>query len=302
MLIYDRMISNQTSAKPYSAASFTVDKRSNLSHTELLKEYIEPSVPVVLTDAAANWKAMGKLTPQYFKEHYGQVSKTISGVTYQMADVLDMILASDPEKRAPYPYNFDIKKYFPELMPDFKPELIFGKSDRINHPLLPKILLNGTTCYEIFFGGKGSFFPFVHIDALNLHTQITQIYGSKDFILYPPEQTPYMYPSADNPKFSWVDIFNPNYEKYPLFKNTKPVRVTVNQGETIVFPTGWWHSTQIHEPCISYAQAHLNAANWDSFIDDNYRALTKKLSFLALPILAYGKIAGKIMDQQENPI
>lgn len=294
------MVSSQI--KPKFDASFTVDKRSNLSHAELLKEYIEPSIPVVLADAVQNWPAMGKFTPQYFKEHYGQVTKTIKGVTYKMADVLDTILENDAAKRAPYPFNFDIEKYFPELLPDLKPEIIFGKSDRINHPLLPKLLLHGTVCYEIFFGGKGSFFPFVHVDALCLHTQITQLYGSKDFILYPPEQTPYMYPSKENPKFSWVDIFNPDYEKYPLFKNTKPVRVTVNQGETIIFPTGWWHSTQIHEPCISFARSHLNAANWDLFIADNYRALKRRISVLASPILVYGKIAGDMMNRQERRI
>lgn len=290
-----------TQPKP-SHTVFTIDKRSNLSQADLIKDYVEPSVPVVLTDAARNWKAMGKLTPQYFKENYGQVAKEINGVSYQMADVVDRIIAASPENQAPYPYNFNIKQYFPELLPDFEPEILFSKSDRINHPLLPKLLLHGTTPYEIFLGGQGSFFPFLHIDALNLHTQITQIYGSKDFILYPPEQTPYLYPSADNPKFCRVDIFNPDYEKYPLFKKAKPVKFTLDEGETLLFPTGWWHSTQIHEPCISFGRSQLNASNWDLFIADNYRAMKKRVSFLALPLLFYGKIAGSMMTRQEEPV
>jgi histone arginine demethylase JMJD6 len=295
------MVSNQTQPKPQADAIFTIDKRSNISQVDLIKDYIEPSIPVVLTDAARDWGAMAKLTPQYFKENYGHISKEINGVNYKMADVVDMIIQATPEKQAPYPYNFNIKKYFPELLQDFKPEILYSKSDRINHPLLPKILFNGTTPYEIFLGGKGSFFPFLHIDALNLHTQITQIYGSKDFILYPPEQTPYLYPNADNKKFSRVDIFNPDYEKYPLFKKAKPLKFTLNERETLLFPTGWWHSTQIHEPCISFGRSQLNAANWDLFIADN-KAMKKKISFLASPLLAYGKIAGGIMNRQERKV
>lgn len=294
------MVSTQPQPQPKAATVFTIDKRSNLSQTELIKEYIEPSVPVVLVDAAHNWKAMGKLTPQYFKEKYGNVTKKIQGVDYKMADVVDLIMQASPENKAPYPYNFNLKKFFPELLPDFKPEILYSKSDRINHPLLPKIFLHGTTPYEIFLGGKGSFFPFLHIDALNLHTQITQIYGSKDFILYPPEQTPYLYPSKENPKFSWVDVFNPDYEKYPLFKKAQPLKFTLNQGETLLFPTGWWHTTQINEPCISFGRSQLNASNWDNFIEDNYLAFKKKVSFLASPILTYGKIAGNIMNKQES--
>lgn len=297
------MVSDQIKPKTKTDAVFTIEKRSNLSQQELIKEYIEPSIPVVLTaDATLNWKATGKFTPQFFKENYGGLTKTIRGVSYKMADVIDLILEGNPDKKAPYPYNFDMQKYFPELLDDLKPEIIFGKSDRINHPLLPKILLHGTTAYEIFFGGKGSFFPFLHVDALKLHTQITQLYGSKDFILFSPDQTPFLYPSKENPKFSWIDIFNPDYEKYPLFKNAKPTKVTVNEGETIIFPTGWWHSTQIHEPCISFGRSQLNAANWDGFISDNYLALKKRISFFASPILAYGKIAGSIINKQESKI
>lgn len=295
------MILNQTIAKPKST-SFSIDKRSNLSRQELIKEYIEPSVPVVLTDAIKNWKAYGKFTFQYFKDNYGEVSKEIGGVNYKMADVIDMILAENPDQKTPYPYNFNIKKYFPELLPDLQPEVLFSKSDRINHPLLPHVLLHGTTPYEIFFGGKGAAFPFLHVDALNLHTQITQLSGSKDFILYSPDQLPFMYPTADNPKFSWVDIFNPDYEKHPLFINAKPIKFTLYEGETVFFPTGWWHSTQMHEPSISFGRTHLNAANWAGFITDNYHAMKKRISYLAAPVLAYGKIAGSIMNQQESKL
>ncbi len=288
----------QTPAKHQEITN--VDRRTNLSHEEFINEYVKKELPVVLTDAAKNWKAMKDFTPAYFKKHYAHITKNIHGISHNMADFVDMMLTSTEEDPAPYPFNFDVKKVFPELMEYFLPEIIYGKMDRINHKLMPKQLLQGTTVYEIFFGGKGSSFPYLHFDALFMHTQITQIYGSKDFIMYPPELTPNMYPFEDNPKFSQVNFLEPDHNRFPLFKEAKPIEFTLNQGETLLFPSGWWHTTKITEPCISLGRAQLNGHNWDDFINDRYVNWKKKISFAAAPVLAYGKIVGGIMNAQER--
>lgn len=294
------MATDQLQAKPAYKEISGVDRRTDLPHDEFINEYVKKSLPVVLTDAVKNWKAMGKLTPAYFKENYAHINKNINGVTYNMADFIDMMLSSTAENPAPYPYNFDVKKVFPELMADFLPEIIYGKIDRINHKLMPKQLLQGTTVYEIFLGGNGSSFPYLHYDALFMHTQITQIYGSKVFIMYPPAQTANMYPFPDNPKFSQVNFLNPDYEKFPLFKEAKPIEFTLQEGETLLFPSGWWHTTKITEPCISLGRAQLNGNNWDNFIKDRYVNWKKKISYAAVPVLAYGKVVGSIMNKQEK--
>ncbi|MFD2570935.1 cupin-like domain-containing protein [Spirosoma soli] len=276
-----------------------IDKRSNITRRELIKEYIEPAIPVVLTDATKEWKAMGKFTPQFFKENYKHLSKEVKGKTYAMSDYIDLMLASTPENPAPYPYNFNLERFAPELLDDMKPEIVYAKSDRVKHPLLPKFMLSGTEVYELFLGGNGSAFPFLHVDALFLHTQITQLYGSKDFFFFSPDQTPFMYPKEDNPKISQVNAFNPDYEKHPLFKKAKPIKVTVEEGETVLFPTKWWHTTQINEPCISLGRVHLNASNWDDFTTDNFLSLKKYNPKLALPALIYGKVLGQLINLQE---
>ncbi|CAN5402424.1 hypothetical protein BH09BAC6_BH09BAC6_05720 [soil metagenome] len=278
----------------------SVDKRSGLSKKELLEEYVNHSIPVILTDAVDNWPALGKYTPAFFKENYGHITKTINGTTYAMSDFIDQMLVSDAAHQAPYPFNFDVEKVFPELMKDFLPEVIYGKMDRINHKLMPRKLLKGTTVYEIFLGGKGSSFPYLHYDALFMHTQITQIYGSKYFLLYPPHLTPNMYPYPDNPKFSQVNFLNPDYEKFPLFKEATPIKVTVLEGETLLFPSGWWHTTQINEPCISLGRAQLNGNNWNSFINDRYVNWKKKISYAAVFVLVYGAAVGAIMNALED--
>jgi hypothetical protein len=108
-----------------------------------------------------------------------------------------------------------------------------------------------------------------------------------------------MYPREDNHKISQVDYFNPDYERFPLFREVRPVTITVEEGETLFFPSGWWHTTRIHEPCISFGRAQLNGSNWNLYIKDEYRAW-KKYPFVAIPVYLYGKLLGQIMNLQEK--
>ena len=280
--------------------TLSIDKRDFISRKEFIKDYVEVSKPVILTKAAMKWKAMGKITPQYIKEKYGNRRKTIKGVEYTYAELIDRIMISTPENPAPYPFNINIGLELPEILDDMKPELSYGKIDRINHPLVPRYMLHGTVLYEIFFGGNGSSFPYLHYDLLCMNTQITQIYGSKEFILFPPEQGQYLYPGTDNPKVSPINVFNPDYEKYPLYRNAQPLRVTVLEGETLFFPTRWWHSARIYEPCITIGRAQLNGVNWNLFLNDEFKVWKGKSSLLAYAMLGYGKFAGKLMDIQEK--
>jgi histone arginine demethylase JMJD6 len=279
-----------------------IDKRSNISKKELLKEYIEPEIPVIITDAAKNWPAIGKFTPDFFKTNYAGLTKEIKGKRYEMGEFINLMLNSTSENPAPYPFNLNIKSVFPELLADIKPEIVYGKLDRINHPLLPQFLLNGTEVYELFFGGKGAGFPFLHYDALYMHTQITQVYGAKEFIFYSPGQSHLLYPKVDRPKASQVDVLNPDYEKFPLFKQARQIRCVVEEGETLLFPSGWWHTTQIHGPSITMGRAQLNKSNWKNFSNDNYeqwKLLHPNYSYLGIAALMYTKALGKVMDIQE---
>ena len=278
----------------------SIDKRDSISRKEFIKDYVKVAKPVILTQTARSWHAMGKFTPLYFKEKYGDRKKTIKGVEYTFTELIDRIMISTPQNPAPYPFNLNIELEIPELKEDIKPELSFGKIDHINHPLVPRFMLRGTALYEIFFSGNGSSFPCLHYDMQCMNTQITQVYGSKEFILFPPEQGKYLYPQADNPKLSPIDVFNPDYEKYPLYLNAHPLRVTVLEGETLFFPTRWWHSARIYEPCITIGRAQLNGVNWNVFLDDEFKVWKRKSRLLAYAMMGYGKLAGAAMDIQEK--
>ncbi len=277
-----------------------VDRHSDISRQELLTEYVNKNKPVILTDAAKKWPAVGKWTPDFFKTHYGHISKEVNGRVISLSEQIDLILRSTPEAPAPYPYNLEVEDHFPELMHDMQPQLVFGKMDRGLSPLMPRVLMHGTPIHEVFFGGNGSSFPFVHYDALFLHTQITQIYGDKEFVLYHPDDSPYLYPSEINEKFSQVtNVFDPDLKKFPLFAKATPYRETLRAGETIYFPCGWWHTTVTHGPSITYGRIVLNSLNYDRYLEDKYKRWRKRGVVKANAAYAIGKAVGGAMSAVE---
>jgi histone arginine demethylase JMJD6 len=276
-----------------------IEKVSGISRKEFLEKYVSNSLPVVICDKP-DWKAFDKFTPDFFKQNYGHLNKTIDGKTYSMAEILDLSMASTPENKSPYPCVFDIHSTFPELFSDLRPDLIYGKQNRLYSKMLPGMFYRDNAQFgELFFGGKGCSFPYVHIDHLWVNTQITQIIGDKEFFLYPPDQTPYMYPKPENRRDSAVDIHDPDYTKFPLFKNARALRVVVHPGESIFMPSGWWHTTYIHNFNLSYALDHLNSRNWNAFMNEVYIGNKNYHPKLGWLIKFYQFMAGRVFNLQE---
>ena len=276
-----------------------VERRASLGRKEFIQEYVAKSRPVILPDLTRNWAAMGKWTPEFFSAHYGHLSHIVKGTAYSVAEQMELIRSSTEEKPAPYSYNLNIDLVFPELKRDVEP-LLLGRSDRLAHPFIPNAVTRGTVKHEVFFGGKGASFPVLHVDLQHLHTQITQLYGEKEFFLFPPDQTAFMYPRLEYPLYSEVDnVFNPDMDRFPLFAKAKGHRVVLREGETIFFPTGWWHMTRIPGPSISYGRAILERSNWHAYLSDTYDGWRKKSPLMALPAYAIGKLAGGLVDLDE---
>lgn len=276
-----------------------VERRLNISTGELMREFVRPGKPVILAGLAEHWPAFGKWTPEFFSRHYGHITHEVKGVQYTVKEQMQLIQASTEESPAPYSYNLDIDRQFPELKADMEP-LLLGRWDRLANRTLPGRLIRGTIKHEVFFGGRGASFPVLHVDLQHLHTQITQLYGDKEFFLFPPDQTPYMYPRPEYPLYSQVDhAFAPDLGRFPLFAEAKGYRTLLKEGETIFFPAGWWHMTRIPGPSISYGRALLERGNWPAYLKDTYNGWSKKSAVLAMAAYALGWCCGALMDLGE---
>ncbi|MDB5969091.1 MAG: hypothetical protein JWQ90_1541 [Hydrocarboniphaga sp.] len=286
-----------------ASAALPVDRCSIHERRRLLENYVLAARPVVIPDAAEAWPARRRWTPPFFARHYGELTMTIAGRRWSLAEYIAQMQRGPCDPPLPYPFNFDMQQHFPELIADVQPQPRFGRIDRLNHPLMWHSLLRGTRPHELFFGGHGSVFRQLHYDTLFLHGHITQILGDKEFFLYPPEQTPLMYPSAANPKLSVIDDpAAPDPQRFPLFAQARPCRTMLKAGETIFFPAGWWHYTRVHGPCIAYGGIGLTSTNWPDFIRDNlhHRIAGGTPRAKRIALSAYGAIAGAAMNLQES--
>ncbi len=148
---------------------------------------------------------------------------------------------------------------------------------------------------ELFFGGPGGKFPIAHIDLFHTNAWITQLYGKKNFIVFPRGQDEYLYPNPENPLVSDVNIFNPDYDKHPAFRKATPIIITVEQGETIFIPWGIWHSSESLTPSISVIFDQVNKRNFSEWTKDvwDYKKRGNKLK--AVLSMGYYAIAANIL-------
>jgi histone arginine demethylase JMJD6 len=246
-----------------------IERRSGLNWDQFVEEYVRPNKPVILTDAAAQWEANKLFSPQFFKDNFPDKTATIKGKKYTVSEYVDLMLSGTEDNPAPYPFKIDIERNFTELLPLISPGFTVLSKNRLKNKLITKRLIPQASTLEVFMGGVSGWFPYIHYDLYGLYAIVTQVYGRKQFIVYDPEQAKYMYPETEDPWKSGIkDYYNPDYSKYPLFRNAKPVSDVVHPGETIFVPKGWWHTARSLEPTISIAQDLLTKYNWDIFERD----------------------------------
>jgi histone arginine demethylase JMJD6 len=132
--------------------------------------------------------------------------------------------------------------------------------------------LDGLNDLEVFLGGPGGEFPYLHYDYLGLFAYINMIVGEKEFTIYSPDQEPYLYV---NPETGWTSTIEnhhrPDLDKYPLLAKTRPIKAVLKAGETLFIPCGWWHTARSLTPSISVAFDQLCSSNWSFFVRDCLR-------------------------------
>lgn len=278
----------------------TLDKIQNISSDEFRKEFVAKRKPVILKDAVKNWEALEKWSPEFWKKNYGNKKVKIDDNEYTMNEVIDLALKSDENNPAPYYRNIRVADDYPELMSDISPESEYCLPNYFLHkiftPLRTSLFAYGQ--YELFIGGKGRSFPYLHYDVPGADTFIHQLVGEKELILFSPEDSQYLYPKsgAEFNVSSISDIENVSLEKFPLYKNAKKIVVKLLTGESIYFPTGWWHTAKMHSFSISVGIDVANQFNWDTVKNFLNKKAKTKLSVLSPIFMTYLKVGEKIIN------
>ena len=213
-----------------------VERRSGLNRESFSKEYLKPLKPVIFTDLIDAWPAKEKWTIDFFKAKYGDLivpvySSNIAnpGKKYMAPDrnipfreFLELLEQGPTDLRM---FLFNIFRHAPELCNDFsQPTIMDGFID--SFPFM-------------FFGGEGSTVG-LHYDIDLSHVFLNQFHGRKKVILFAPDQSRSIYKNPFSTA-SYIDVNNPDYQKYPALQNVKGFECTIHPGETLFMPSGYWH-------------------------------------------------------------
>ena len=198
-----------------------VEKVGDISHKEFMQRFYNPGIPVIFKTASKAWKANGLFTPAYFRENFGERRTMVNEKEYSICELLDLIENSSAARPAPYPCKFDIPSQLPELLTLIRPlSMHYAEPNWFESKVFPRVVFGSSI--ELFFGGPGRkiscctyrFFSYECMD----HPAIRE----KKFRGFPRGQDEFLYPKAENPLVSDVNIFNPDYEKHPKYDMQRP--------------------------------------------------------------------------------
>lgn len=264
-----------------------IDRRAGLTRAQFAQEYLSPPRPVILTDAIAHWRALGRWTPQFFKDEYGDLRVVVDGEAMALRDLIDKVEVSTSENPAPYLRNQLLAEWPPELCGDVSPMPECTQPNWLESRVFPS--RHRLSSVEIYIGGRGARFPVLHYDGGHTHAFLMQLHGDKEYIVFSPEQTAFMYPrdGLSMNKSRIDDVLDPDRLAFPLFEQAEGVRFELHPGETLFVPGGWWHTARILSPSVTVSINSLNRANSAAFRNDYCVSIAQRSALLGSAVRAW---------------
>ncbi|XP_042523603.1 HSPB1-associated protein 1-like isoform X2 [Dipodomys spectabilis] len=102
----------------------------------------------------------------------------------------------------------------------------------------------------LWIGSLGAHTP-CHLDSYGCNL-VFQVQGRKRWHLFPPEDTPFLYPTRipyeESSVFSKVNVVNPDLQRFPQFQKAQRHVVTLCPGQVLFVPRHWWHYVESIDP------------------------------------------------------
>jgi lysine-specific demethylase 8 len=226
-----------------------IDRVRNISDLELKKNYIDKGIPVVMVRKAKEWACVKKWSPDWLLENYcddkvsifNASTQEMTDVNYSveetiLKDVLNAMKEGDTSKYS----RFNRLLYdHPGLIEDFDWKWLYNRRN---------IISSGKT-FQVFIGGKGTR---TTLHSASEHNLFTQVYGSKHWYLYPPENDVIFEPPVTRTPYfhSMFDPESPNLEVFPNAKYLQAWECKLEAGDVLFNPPSWWHQVTNLEDSI----------------------------------------------------
>jgi hypothetical protein len=240
----------------------SVERRSGVSQAEFLERYYAVNRPLILTGLLGGSYALQNWTPHYLGQTCGdatvqvmfgrendpnyEINSESHKIDMKFAEYANMVISGG-----------ETNDYYLVANNGFldRPE-----AQTLNQqvPQFPEYLDGSASQRKVFlwFGPGGTVTP-LHHDVMNI--LVAQIFGRKRFTLISPEQSPYVYNEIG--VYSQVDCKNPDYARYPLYRYATPMDVTLEPGDVLFLPVGWWHHVESLDVSIMLSYTNFKFPN-----------------------------------------
>ncbi len=219
----------------------TVD---SIAPGDFKKDFYHPGVPIVIKDLSKDWPATTRWNWDYFKQLVGEkrvplynnvksdaytpVNKADDYKTF--GEYIDMISKGPAGWRI---FLFNIFDHAPQLINDFT---------------WPEHLMKGfVKKYPMLFTGGATSVTHMHFDMDMSHILHTQFGGRKRVLMFPLKEQYKLYRKPFE-VLSLADFSHyyqgngaPDYARFPALKLAEGFDFTLEHGDTLFMPAGYWH-------------------------------------------------------------
>jgi LPS sulfotransferase NodH len=238
-----------------------IERRGGLTADDFVSNYYAANRPVVMTDAATEWAELKDWNPDRLKslapeqkvEIAVQPRSAEKGRTseperksFAFPEFVDMIANGSEAHNLCFSARYDF----------FKKTDSGSPFDGL--PILSEFLDLAQTREGLGVGMEPSEFH-SRLRSEPLNVLILQLCGKKTVKLIPSYQMDLVY--GGQGRMSEVDIRNPDYSRFPKFRDATVIEVELQPGEALFVPVGWWHAEKTTGVNISMTFTNFKATN-----------------------------------------
>jgi len=237
---------------------YKIDRRKRLEPGEFANAYVKRRQPVLIRGALNGCPALSRWSLDYLRLRAGRqqvllkewspsgiqtVPKSLDAYINSLEHYEARLQAGEAMATQRPAYLHDVP--LTSILPEANSELESFPSDYF--PVWYRA--EWWKFAQLFLGPSHSFTP-LHFDCLLTHNLFFQINGRKRFVLIPREQLKYCYPHH----WRWckVDVEEPDYDHYPLYRLANPAEVIVEPGDALYLPPGTLHHVRSLDCALSF--------------------------------------------------
>ncbi|HTD33824.1 MAG TPA: cupin-like domain-containing protein [Candidatus Elarobacter sp.] len=247
---------------------YEIDTIDELEPETFFRDYYFRNRPVKIAGFAKRWQSFAEWQVPSLLDRFGSQTVEVSTnrdahETYDVdfeptrremifSEFVAMLrAAADRETNDFYlvARNLNVRRAFKPLVENLKP--------------LPGVLSEHRADYLNFWIGPRGTMTRLHHDLTNV--LFCQLAGSKRMWFVPPHDTALVYNRLG--VVAEADAARPNYKKHPLFRAARVRDVTLDEGDAVLIPVGWWHQVQSLTESVSLTFINFAVPNLFAMTD-----------------------------------